>query len=503
MNAGMGNWLAAAIIGASLLIAPTRGSAAGTQPVVRLLMQHGGLGRAPARSLVRRTSAALSANADRGGDGYDRVRRAIGYSIFGEAGPGHTPALYRARHNQVLTMLYRGLDLVTLGALFTSSYGPSECREDLGLGLEDCRALRAASLARPSGQATRAPTPADLRAEGRGHFSGRRYARALSSYQAAVKADGQNPGGHAGMAASFLAMGRAAEAADAYRVAAGLSPRQAGFQAALGRALAQAGDQQGARIAFLHALRLDPANVPARQGLSRLPAPRPQRFAPAGSRPPSRFAKYGGGRPTVASASVASPSPKVASLPPRPVLPSATPEMLELARGVAQTARAGLELGQLTDEAPSATPTAAPAPGDNLMDDLLGDPLGNSQLEDQSEQEEASAADGDGEEPGAIAEPEATVPAEVAQPLPETPSREVIGAVMKALQPIVGECVPGHRGVLTVELTITGANGVVTSALVSDAVLQHASPCVGAVVQAAEFPSFSREQLKIGYPYKF
>lgn len=147
-----------------------------------------------------------------------------------------------------------------------------------------------ASSSRPSARrAAPAPTPSPVskpsaaspaadstspfdryREEARVHFQARRYAKAAAAYEKAIAIDASQPGVHAGLGASRLALKEYRPAIAAYTRATQLSPRHSGFQAALGRAHEQAGERAKAISAYRRALELDPANGAAKQGLKRL-----------------------------------------------------------------------------------------------------------------------------------------------------------------------------------------------------------------------------------------
>ena len=69
---------------------------------------------------------------------------------------------------------------------------------------------------------------------------------------------------------SLQALGRHAEAVEAYRRAIALSPRVSGFHAALGRAYLAADERGHAERSYRKAVELDPRNTAAREALRKL-----------------------------------------------------------------------------------------------------------------------------------------------------------------------------------------------------------------------------------------
>lgn len=86
--------------------------------------------------------------------------------------------------------------------------------------------------------------------------------------------------------------------------------------------------------------------------------------------------------------------------------------------------------------------------------------------------------------------------------LPETPDRDSIVAVMRAVEPLVRACAGEQRGVATVEVTV-GSSGRVRSALVTG--FFSGTPegsCVARAVRRARFPEFRRPTFSFTYRFQ-
>ena len=521
-----GRWALACLMAGVCLAGPLGTKAAASAPdaaVVEALTRHGGLGHAHARRVVSAVSEALAANADRGGDRYDRLRQSIGAVLFGDRGPGATRPVYEARLAQVLTRMYRGLDELTLHAIFVRGYDVPACQQDLGLAARDCGALIAAAAA-GTGRAAAAETRArdtaaeaeQARAQARADFAGGRYPQALLGYRRALRLSPGHAGSHAGAGACQLALARAHDAVASYRAAVAIDPGRAGFHAALGRALTASGDHASAVASYRHALQLDPNNGPARQGLARLaPAPSRSPSPAAGGRalPSNRFPRYQGPRrfdpskapaaaPAVAAKRGAAPSAKGPS-PASSEPVHATGDLLERAAQAASDALAHAPAASRKDAGKKA-PASKAHPQDDLMADLMADPLGGASTPERAREQSDSAGEAATQEGAGEAAADAEVEAlelETEAPLPDIPSREAVGAVLKALTPFVGECLPAHRGLLKVRITIDGPTGAVASTVVDNG---EGDPkgCIDAVVGVAAFPRFKRPTFTVGYPFR-
>ncbi|MDH5673774.1 MAG: tetratricopeptide repeat protein [Myxococcales bacterium] len=597
--------------------------------VVERLVKHGQLSPKEASGLVQRVSERLVANAAYGGSRYDRLRQAVGLSLFAGSGPGDTVAEYHQRLGRVLATLARGLDEAALEAIFTSAYAAQACTADLRVSDADCAALQAAAsrtalppppAASPLEQAEAAlaagdhrraarlfgrlakqqpdllaahaglgrarlglgdgrraiasfeqalglsPQALDLqlglaeaqllvrrgaeasaslerivqdhpdhsaawqlyeqadpaaaaRARGRLHYKKGSYAKALSAYQRAAELQSEHAGTQAAIGACHGALGSPERAEAAYQRATLLAPESAGFHAALGKVRLQQGKQMSARMAYGRALQLDPRHAGARAAMAKLrpaavavapvAAQGKARFA-AVAAPPQRFKAPAPGRisgaklaaaPKPAVAVAAAPQPPVAAAEPPPAAPTAKAEADEELLG---RARASLEevlrAAQAAAEAEAEAEAARAAvnakkeaaPQDSFMDELMSDPLRNG----------AEAAEPE-PEPAAEAVSAASAEQGAAPELPLVPPRELIGAVLKALQPHLVDCAPDHRGVVNAKLMIEGASGKVSLSDVTGPGLTGGQQCMRALLELIELPRFSQDLLSLGYPYKF
>lgn len=74
---------------------------------------------------------------------------------------------------------------------------------------------------------------------------------------------------------------------------------------------------------------------------------------------------------------------------------------------------------------------------------------------------------------------------------------------MRDLLPTVKACVPEATGVISVQMTITGATGEVSEAnVVGREADDPEAICVSEVVRGATFPRFSKEKLAIKFPFQ-
>lgn len=136
---------------ASALGAAPSFAAAEDAEVVGRVQQFGRMAQRDARDTVRAVDAALRDNAARGGESYDRLRRAVNVALFGPtAGPGRTRDVYNQRLSEVLAQMQRGIDGRVLEAMFPSGQSRAlECATDLGLTMGQCDALAAAASRQP------------------------------------------------------------------------------------------------------------------------------------------------------------------------------------------------------------------------------------------------------------------------------------------------------------------------------------------------------------------
>jgi Flp pilus assembly protein TadD len=268
-------WSSAVVVVGCLAWSP-RASADG---VVDHLAEHGNLRRASAAAITAKISRAMSANAARGGNDYDRVRQAIGTALFGQSGAGATLQEYNARLEEVIAKLDRGFDLWALTALFGGD-SIVNCREDFGLAKADCRALAQASIVAPVADVD------GLLAEARTAFQSGNYSRAAEAYEQVTQSRSDDAAAFAGLGQSRIRIGDGRGAAQALRTAIELAPNVANLRAYLGRALMASGDRAGAAAAFREALSLNSNHLDAKAGLRELEPPMASPYAQRAPTPP-------------------------------------------------------------------------------------------------------------------------------------------------------------------------------------------------------------------------
>jgi predicted Zn finger-like uncharacterized protein len=94
--------------------------------------------------------------------------------------------------------------------------------------------------------------------------------------------------------------------------------------------------------------------------------------------------------------------------------------------------------------------------------------------------------------------------AAASEALPETPSREQVGAAMHDITPDVKACAEGQEvesPTAQVAITVTGATGKVTSVRVTG-IQGNVGSCIARAVRNASFPKFAKASLSINYPFK-
>lgn len=124
-------------------------AAAQDRAVVARLVEFGRMPNADARRVARTVGDGLRANADRGGLEYDRIRQAVGRSMFD--GPGRTREEFESRLAQVLERMRRGLDEPILQALFPNRENVAVlCANDFEVTMPDCDSLVAAASREPA-----------------------------------------------------------------------------------------------------------------------------------------------------------------------------------------------------------------------------------------------------------------------------------------------------------------------------------------------------------------
>ncbi|MGH7214669.1 MAG: tetratricopeptide repeat protein [Tepidisphaeraceae bacterium] len=99
------------------------------------------------------------------------------------------------------------------------------------------------------------------------HEAGGELDQALDHYRAAVRAEPYDPDFRYNLAQVLLQLRRFDAAAEHYRAALALNPNHVGSLVGLGSCQLARGDAHGAGESFGQALRIDPANEPARRGL--------------------------------------------------------------------------------------------------------------------------------------------------------------------------------------------------------------------------------------------
>jgi tetratricopeptide (TPR) repeat protein len=132
-----------------LLAAASTPAAAQDRAVVARLTEFGRMPSGDARRVARTVGDGLRANADRGGLEYDRIRQAVGRSMFD--GPGRTRPEFESRLEQVLERMRHGLDEQLLGALFPNRENVAVlCANDFEVSMPDCDSLVAAAAREPA-----------------------------------------------------------------------------------------------------------------------------------------------------------------------------------------------------------------------------------------------------------------------------------------------------------------------------------------------------------------
>ena len=127
------------------LAALTSSVQAQDRAVMDRLVEHGRMDARTARALVRAVSQTLRENADAPNDRYDRIRQAVGRSMFD--GPGRTREEYMQRLEQVKERMRSGLDAGLLEALFPSRPNSAVlCANDFSVTVTDCDSLIAAAF---------------------------------------------------------------------------------------------------------------------------------------------------------------------------------------------------------------------------------------------------------------------------------------------------------------------------------------------------------------------
>ncbi|MEM9189591.1 MAG: tetratricopeptide repeat protein [Myxococcota bacterium] len=108
------------------------------------LTEFGRMSSTDARRVVRAVNTRLQENAERGGERYDRLRQAVGRTMFD--GAGSTREIYEQRLQQVFDRMRRGMDEQILEALFPSRENAAVlCANDYDVTMADCDALVAAA----------------------------------------------------------------------------------------------------------------------------------------------------------------------------------------------------------------------------------------------------------------------------------------------------------------------------------------------------------------------
>ncbi len=135
--------LATLVIG-STVAAAAASAHAQDRAVVARLVEFGRMQQREAQALTRSVSGVLRDNAQASTDRYDRIRQAVGRSMFD--GPGRTREEYEQRLTQVKDRMRAGLDEGLLAALFPSRPNAAVlCANDFGVTVIDCDALIAAA----------------------------------------------------------------------------------------------------------------------------------------------------------------------------------------------------------------------------------------------------------------------------------------------------------------------------------------------------------------------
>jgi tetratricopeptide (TPR) repeat protein len=324
---------------------------------------------------------------------------------------------------------------------------------------------RSAAVAR-AGQpvivGSRAQQAAGYRRQAEEQLKAKRYLLALRSFRKSAEADPGNPSVFARIGEVNLVLGYAKKAAVAYEKAVELSPDTAEYHANLGLARAKLGELHGAKESFMEALKLEKDNEVAGEGLEKLGKLEKESAAVIAAR--EARAKE------IAAAQEAKKQEAAA----------------ELKGDKAEEVKAG-EVTEVTDGEESAEEPAQNA----FIHDILADPLGGKKGYDKPPEENA--------EEGAAAGADA-----VPDDAPEKPSKADIAKTMKGLRKQVKGCVPKHKGVLMVNLTVQGASGTASNASVDTKLAEEKQgECITGVLKTAKFPVFKDAELSIKFPYKF
>jgi hypothetical protein len=94
--------------------------------------------------------------------------------------------------------------------------------------------------------------------------------------------------------------------------------------------------------------------------------------------------------------------------------------------------------------------------------------------------------------------------AAASEALPETPTRDQVGAAMHDITPDVKACAEGQEvesPTAQVAITVTGATGKVSSVRVTG-IQGNVGSCIARAVRNASFPKFAKASLSINYPFK-
>jgi len=85
----------------------------------------------------------------------------------------------------------------------------------------------------------------------------------------------------------------------------------------------------------------------------------------------------------------------------------------------------------------------------------------------------------------------------------DTLSRSQVQSGMNAIKPAIEKCGRGTPGTAMVNITIAGATGAVTNAVVTGQFAgKPEGSCISGVVRRARFPKFGRDKLTITYPFR-
>lgn len=87
--------------------------------------------------------------------------------------------------------------------------------------------------------------------------------------------------------------------------------------------------------------------------------------------------------------------------------------------------------------------------------------------------------------------------------LPDQPGRDQVGAALRAVQTAVGACGAGEHGMATTQITVDGASGRVTNAVVSGQFAgTPVGSCVARAARSARFPRFRNPTFSVSFPFR-